>query len=370
MKKNFLKILLVFLSTALGFSIFYYFYYETHGLKIAFLGGGIGFLLSLFVLFVEKKIREIPPIQLIGGSIGLIIGLIIATLISYFFEVFAHGGWEIFLYAMSILGFGYLGMVLGGKKFEEIKITDFFEKIINKVLSSISSSISTISKKGTKKEETSSEEPNSKRCYVLDTSALIDGRIVDLCEKGFLEGEFLVPDFVMEEIHRLSDSQDHFKRQKGKRALSFLEKLKKLLKEKIKFVDKTEVSRESVDEKLVEFSQKKGGVLVTTDANLSQIGRLKGIKVLNIHELFMALRPKMEPGDTLEIFIKKTGKDKHQGIGYLEDGTMVVVERGKHLLGRKVEVVITHIHHSHTGRILFAQIKRVIEENSKVASNL
>ena len=341
-KKNFFQICFVILSTLIGFGIFFYFYYSRKGILFALIGGVLGAVLGVLIIWVEERIKKLPFLQILGGTIGLLVGLGLAFFISSFFEVFTRGVWQIFLYVMSTLGLGYLGLVLGGKKFQEIKLSEFFERMFIK----ISSSITTVSKKFAKK-----ETPK-----VIDTSAIIDGRVVNVCETGWLEGPVIVPKFVLEEIQLLSDSMDPVKRDKGKRALDLLNKLKEAVKKNFK-ISEHDYEKLSTDEKLIKVCKELGAKLVTTDYNLNKIARLQGVEVLNINELFIALKPNVKPGDVLKILIVKPGKEKHQGVGYLEDGTMVVVENARAFIGKELEVVVTHLLHSPSGRIIFTQIK-------------
>ena len=341
-KKNLFQIVFVLISVLIGFISFYYFYHEEKGMIYPLIGGGLGGVLGILIIIIEKKIRKLPLLQIVGGTVGLLIGLGLAVLISNFFEVFTNDVWQIFLYAMSLLCFGYLGLVLGGKKFEEIKFQDFLEKIHTL----LSQSITSVSKKFTKKEQ----------MKVLDTSAIIDGRIVDIYKTGWLEGNIVVPDFILEEIQILSDNTDPTKRERGKRALDLLNKLKEIAKNNFKIME-CDYRNIPTDEKLIKFCKKMEAKLITTDHNLQKVCKLQGIEVLNINELFLSLRPKIHPGDTFKVTIVKPGKEKHQGVGYLEDGTMVVIENARALIGKEVEIVVTHIIHSSSGRIIFSQIK-------------
>ncbi|MFN3407297.1 MAG: PIN/TRAM domain-containing protein, partial [Caldimicrobium sp.] len=262
------------------------------------------------------------------------------------FEVFTGGVWQVFLYLMSALGLGYLGIMLGGKKIEEIKLSEYLDRISEKIINKFSSPVKSISKKAAKR-----GIPK-----IIDTSAIIDGRLVEIAKTGWLEGPFLIPRIVLEEMHLLADSTDPQKRAKGRRALELLNELKEICKGELRIVEE-DYKNLPTDEKLIKIAHEYGGKLITTDYNLNKVSKLYGVEVLNINELFLALRPAIRPGDLLNLQIVKEGKEKEQGVGYLEDGTMVVVENGRPLIGKEVEVVVSHLLYSPSGRIIFAQLK-------------
>ncbi|MGC9110098.1 MAG: PIN/TRAM domain-containing protein [Caldimicrobium sp.] len=352
MKKYTLQILLILISSLLGGSIFYYFYREK-GIPFVIGGALLGALLGFITIYLEEKIRRIPFLKILGGSLGLILGLFLAKLISSFFEIFTRGVWQVFLYVMSGVGLGYLGIMLGGKKVEEVKIGEFLEKFIEKIAGKIPSPVSPISKKFSKK-----GFPK-----VLDTSAIIDGRIVELAKTGWLEGPLILPRIVLEEIQLLSDSTDPIKRSKGRRALELLNELKEIFPGEFRIVDQN-YKNLPTDEKLIKICSELSAKLITTDFNLNKLSKLYGVEVLNINELFLALRPTVRPGDLITVQIVKEGKERDQGVGYLEDGTMVVVENAKHLIGKNLEVVVNHLIHSPTGRIVFAQLRNIKSLNA------
>lgn len=349
MKGYTLQILLVLISLLVGGGVFYYFYYDTRGLPIVIAGALLGAGISFLFIYLEEKIRKIPFLKILGGSLGLILGLFLAKLLSSFFEIFTGGVWKVFLYVMSALGLGYLGIMLGGKKVEEIKIGEFFEKISERIISKLPSPSFSLSKKTPKR----SGIPK-----ILDTSAIIDGRILELARTGWLEGPIILPKSVLEEIHQLADSTDPIKRSKGRRALDLLNELKEVFKGDLR-IHEQNYKNLPTDQKLIKICQEFSGKLITTDYNLNKLSGLYGIEVLNINELFLALRPSVRPGDLITVQIVKEGKEREQGVGYLDDGTMVVVENAKHLIGEELEVVVNHIIHSPTGRIVFAQLKSV-----------
>lgn len=352
MKRDLFQGLLLLCSFFLGSGVFYYFYYNSKGLPWVIGGGLLGLTLGILIIYLEEKIRKLSLLKIIGGSLGLILGLILAKLISSFFEVFTSGVWQVFLYLMSALGLSYLGIMLGGKKIEEIRMGDFLEKISEKVINKFSTPVSSISKKFSKK-----GTPK-----VIDTSAIIDGRLIEIAKTGWLEGPFIIPKIVLEEIQLLSDSTDPQKRAKGRRALELLNELKEILRGELRIVEE-DYKNLPTDEKLIKISSEYSAKLITTDYNLNKVSKLYGVEVLNINELFLALRPQIKPGELISIQIIKEGKERDQGVGYLEDGTMVVVENAKTLLGKQIEVVVSHLIHSPSGRIVFAQLK-----NSKISN--
>jgi len=194
------------------------------------------------------------------------------------------------------------------------------------------------------------------RTKILDTSIIIDGRIIDIAATGFLEPPFLVPNFVLREIQLISDSPDAIKRNRGRRGLDMLNQLQKRsdLEVKISYKDYTE-TRE-VDQKLIRLAKETGGYLVTNDFNLNKVAELQGIRVLNMNNLANALKPVVLPGEELELQVVKEGKDENQGIAYLEDGTMVVIEGGGKLIGKKVKINVTSVIQTNAGKMVFTKL--------------
>ena len=201
-----------------------------------------------------------------------------------------------------------------------------------------------------------SEVGGNEKPKILDTSVIIDGRIIDIAGTGFVEGPFVVPNFVLREIQLISDSPDAIKRNRGRRGLDMLNQLQKRtdLEVRISYTDYTD-TRE-VDAKLIKLAVEQKGVLVTNDFNLNKVAELQGVKVLNINSLANALKPVVLPGEELEIQVVKEGKDENQGIGYLDDGTMVVIESGGKLMGKKVKVNVTSVFQTNAGKMIFTKI--------------
>lgn len=199
------------------------------------------------------------------------------------------------------------------------------------------------------------KEKSSDTYKIMDTSVIIDGRISDISETGFLEGILIIPRFVLIELQQIADSSDSLKRQRGRRGLDILNKMKKGIKLIVQIVDDDFPEVKEVDEKLVLLAKKFNGIVVTNDFNLNKVAQIQGVKVLNINELANAVKPIVLPGEELTITVIKEGKDSNQGVGYLEDGTMVVVESGHQYIGKKVDVIVTSVLQTTAGRMIFAK---------------
>ncbi len=199
------------------------------------------------------------------------------------------------------------------------------------------------------------EEEKHENYKILDTSVIIDGRIADISETGFLEGILIIPRFVLNELQQIADSSDSLKRQRGRRGLDILNKMKKGIKTVVQIVDDDFPEIKEVDEKLIELAKKFDAKIITNDFNLNKVAQIHGVSVLNINELANALKPIVLPGEELTVQIIREGKDQNQGVGYLEDGTMVVVEDGLQYLGKKIDVVVTSVLQTTAGRMIFAK---------------
>jgi len=198
-------------------------------------------------------------------------------------------------------------------------------------------------------------------CKILDTSVIIDGRIVDICRSGFIEGELIVPSFVLEELRHIADSQDSLKRNRGRRGLDVLNMLQKDLEYPVK-VENVEIPSDTeVDSALLKLAQKMGGKVLTIDFNLNKVADFQGVPVLNINELANALKPIALPGEEMTVQVIKDGKENGQGVGYLDDGTMIVIDGGRRHIGESLNVTVTSILQTAAGRMIFAKPKCNIE---------
>lgn len=193
---------------------------------------------------------------------------------------------------------------------------------------------------------------------VVDTSVLIDGRLTDIAKTGFLPGNLVVPKFILSELQNIADSDDPMRRAKGRRGLDMLQEIKKETRTKVEIVAEEVPEHEKVDAKLVHLAKARGADVLTTDYNLNKVAKIEGVRVLNINELSQAIRPVIIPGEEMELKIVQAGKEKHQGVGYLPDGTMIVVEEGDKLVGKSVNVEIKRVLQTAAGKMFFATIKK------------
>lgn len=296
-----------------------------------FAGAFISSLIAAVVISLENVFRRLPLKRILGGTLGLILGLFIARLIGGSFTSLQNPTVQVSIYVILCCLFGYIGTVLGSVKFAELT-TGFpwFGK-------------SSFKGGGISK--------------ILDTSVLIDGRIVDVVEAGFLEGPLIVPDFVIHELQHIADSQDHMRRVKGRRGLDIMKRLQenKQIETRIERYPVKEAT--DVDTKLVSLAIRLQAKIITNDANLAKVAEVNGIQVLNMHRLAHAMRPVVLPGEVLKLQILREGREQGQGIAYLEDGTMVVVENASRYLGKEVEVSVTSVLQTPVGRMIFTSLK-------------
>jgi uncharacterized protein YacL len=199
------------------------------------------------------------------------------------------------------------------------------------------------------------------RPKILDTSAIIDGRVADVCAAGFLEGPLVVPQFVLAELQQIADSPDTLRRNRGKRGFAVLERLQGLPGVRVRVQDRDFPQLREVDRKLLELARALGGAIVTTDYNLQKVAGLSGVPVLNVNELAHALRPVLLPGEPLRLTVLREGKEPGQGVAYLDDGTMIVVDNAKRFIGSNVTVVVTSVLQTQAGRMIFARLKEETE---------
>ena len=304
---------------------------HTLGIWIKWVGALAGFIFALLALSIEKIIKKAPLKVIFGGTFGLFLGLVIAQLLGYAFSGLQNSAIRISISVILSCVFGYIGLVLGGKKVEEFKWPGwgFFAKGSHK-------------KNGGK---------------ILDTSVIIDGRVADICETDFLEGPLIIPQFVLQELQHIADSADNLKRARGRRGLDILNRMQKGDIVEVKVVDEDYPDIKEVDAKLIALAREMNAKIVTNDFNLNKVAQLQGVPVLNINQLANALKPMVLPGEVLHLQIMREGKEQGQGVAYLDDGTMVVVENASRHLGQEVEASVTSILQTTAGRMIFTTLK-------------
>lgn len=307
-------------------------------------GGIIGYILAPFFIkylwqftyWVEARLNKMPVYDVIAGSIGLAVGLIISNLIgSAFMHIPIIGSYVPGIISIIL---GYLGINIAIHKREEM---------VGMMVA--------FPWKGKEKQK---EKIVNKESYkILDTSVIIDGRIADICKSGFVEGILVVPMFVLDELQHIADSSDLLKRNRGRRGLDILNRMQKELGLNVEIYEKDFEDTAEVDSKLVKLAQLLKGKLVTNDYNLNKVAELQGVTVLNINELSNSVKPVVLPGEEMVVHVVKDGKELGQGIGYLDDGTMIVVDSGKKHMGDTIGVLVTSVLQTAAGRMIFAKPK-------------
>jgi uncharacterized protein YacL len=303
---------------------------------LALAGAALGLLITPWItirpyLWARKTIRQVPAQQLLAATVGLIIGLIIAALTSFPLSLLPEPWRSVFPFVSLIL-FGYLGawiMVM-----RERDIFAIFG--------------------GRFSREGSARAVPSDKAVLLDTSVIIDGRIADISHTGFIDGTMMVPRFVLAELQHIADSPDALRRNRGRRGLDILNRLQKESIVPIRITDLDVEDVHEVDDKLVRLAKNLHYAIVTNDYNLNRVAELQGVHVLNINELANAVRAVVLPGESMKVHVVQEGKELGQGVGYLDDGTMVVVDNGRKFLGNTIDVVVTRMLQTNQGRMIFA----------------
>ncbi len=317
----FLRILIVILCGIIGYII---------GLSLAnkYLGL-IGLLIGLFLLLIESLSRKLLLGRFFGALIGLSTGTLFGILLSYPFKEIIPQDYGL-IKAMSMLFFGYLGLLIGAIRGKALK----FQSII-KILQG---------------------QASGENLKILDTSVIIDGRIADICDAGFIEGVFIVPQFILRELQHIADSHDPLRRARGRRGLDILHRIQKMSNIEVRIIEEEFPNIKEVDSKLIALAKALNAKVITNDFNLNKVAEVQGVPVLNINELANALRPVVLPGESMKVFIMKEGKEYNQGVAYLDDGTMVVVENGRKFIGKNIDVIVTSVLQTTAGRMIFTKV--------------
>jgi uncharacterized protein YacL len=307
---------------------------------------GLGFLMAMVILLAELRMRRAEISGLMGGALGGVLGLLASLLITLVVSRTSEPeATKSFLEFSSLFALGYLGLVIGSCKGQHFRPTALSESA----------------------ELPDCEFPPMK---LLDTSALIDGRIADICETHFLDGTLGVPRFVLHELQLVADSSDTLKRQRGRRGLEVLQRMQKMPWLEIRILEKEFSGGATVDQKLLELARESDSKIVTNDFNLNKVARVQGIPVLNVNELANAMKPAVLPGESMRVLIVREGKESTQGVAYLEDGTMVVVDGARRSINRTIDIVVTSMHQTPAGKMIFGRIDERGEALARPSSSL
>ncbi|MGE7891476.1 PIN/TRAM domain-containing protein [Bacillus cereus] len=293
---------------------------------------------------IEEALVKAPVADVLFGTLGLISGLIVAYLILIPIREFTIPVISTVLQVFFTLLLGYLGFQVGFKKRNELL------------------GLFTLPQRGGKKKNNSENEEtevekSTAHWKILDTSVIIDGRIADICQTKFLEGTIVIPQFVLEELQHIADSSDALKRNRGRRGLDILNRIQKEMPIPVEIYEGDFEDIQEVDSKLVKLAKITGGTVVTNDFNLNKVSELQGVTVLNINDLANAIKPVVLPGEELNVYVVKDGKEQNQGVAYLDDGTMIVVEDGREYVGSQLNVLVTSVLQTSAGRMIFAKRK-------------
>jgi uncharacterized protein YacL len=296
------------------------------------LAANIAFAAALagIVVAFESRLRETAPTRILGALIGGVVGLGIARGIESGLFWANSGDQRVeFLHAFLLIVLPYLGLVLGAKNgewLEPVRLIGLFQAA-----------------------------GPQRRYKILDTSVIIDGRIADVCDTGFIDGTLVVPQFVLKELQLVADSSDSLKRNRGRRGLDILQKIQKMAGIEVMISDLDFPEVREVDLKLIELARTLQGKIVTNDFNLNKVAQLRGVDVLNVNELANSVKPVVLPGEVMKVFILKEGKEYNQGVAYLDDGTMVVVDNARKMISKTIDIVVTSVLQTTAGKMIFGR---------------
>ncbi len=289
-----------------------------------------GLVIGALIVAFEIRLRHISITHMLSALIGGAIGLAAAkTIGAALYWADLGDDRVVFFHSIVLLALPYLGLVIGGRKGDWLDPTN----------------LRTLFR----------STGGGKRYKVLDTSVIIDGRIADICETGFMDGTLVIPQFVLKELQLVADSSDSMKRNRGRRGLDILQKVQKMTGVEVTISDMDFPEVREVDLKLIELARALQGKIVTNDFNLNKVAQLRGVEVLNINELANSLKPVVLPGEIMKVFILKEGKEFNQGVAYLDDGTMVVVDNARKNIGKTIDVVVTSVLQTTAGKMIFGR---------------
>jgi uncharacterized protein YacL len=299
---------------------------------------GVGLIVAMVVVLTELRLRRAALSGLVGGALGAVFGVFAALLVTL---VISHTNepeaTKSFLESAALFAFGYLGLVLGSSRGGELQV-EALRGLFGKKSAPVES------------------------VKLLDTSVLIDGRIAEICEAQFMEGVLGVPQFVLHELQMVADSSDSLKRQRGRRGLEVLQRIQKMPQVEVRILQEDFPLAGDVDHKLVELARSMGAKIVTNDFNLNKVATVQGFSVLNVNQLAQALKPAVLPGEPMRVLILREGKEPNQGVAYLDDGTMVVVDGARRMINKSVDVIVTSVHQTTAGKMIFGRMDERAEQ--------
>jgi uncharacterized protein YacL len=291
----------------------------------------LGFTLGVFFILFEIRLERASLKRLIGAAVGSILGILGALMISHLLSMTEINKSDLsYLQVILLLLMAYVGLVLGANKGDLLNLSALGGLF-------------------------SAERQPKKNYKILDTSVIIDGRVADVCETGFIDGVLIIPQFVLRELQLVADSSDPLKRNRGRRGLDILHRMQKMAAIQVQIVEDDFPQLREVDMKLIELAKQYEAKIVTNDFNLNKVAQLQGLPVLNINELANALKPVVLPGETMRVFILKEGKEYNQGVAYLDDGTMVVVDNAKKMISKTIDVTVTSVLQTTAGKMIFGK---------------
>jgi uncharacterized protein YacL len=295
------------------------------------IAAAVGAFVGVAIILFELRLKKVSLKRLIGAAIGSLMGIVGAYFASALVgRTLLPDHSKSFVEVVVLLLMGYIGLAVGAAKGELLNLSALGGLI-------------------------GGERPPHQNYKILDTSVIIDGRIADICETGFLDGVLVIPQFVLRELQLVADSADSLKRNRGRRGLDILQRIQKISNINVQILETDFPNIREVDMKLIELAKALEGKVVTNDFNLNKVAQLQGVDVLNINELANAMKPVVLPGEIMKVFILKEGKEYNQGIAYLDDGTMVVVDNARKLIGKTVETSVTSVLQTTAGKMIFGK---------------
>lgn len=293
-------------------------------------GALTGFVLGIIIVYLETRIRKSQFKIIWGSTLGTFAGVLLGWLLGSIYQTIApDSATTTFIRIFFLLILPYIGFLVGTQRFEWLdpsNLLRFFK-----------------------------EKSVGRTFKILDTSVIIDGRIADICDTAFIEGTLILPQFILKELQLIADSSDGIKRQRGRRGLEILDHLQKSSQVSVVISEVDFPEIQDVDSKLIELAKHQDAKVITNDYNLSKIAKLQGVQILNINELANAMKPVVLPGESIRVFILKEGKEKDQGVAYLDDGTMVVVDNSRRMIGQTVSITVTSVLQTTVGKMIFGR---------------